>query len=57
MGALSVDPEAGDAMVGRTCIERASAVISANNVDVKSHMIVFNVVVFNCVFGGTNIAY
>jgi hypothetical protein len=53
---LSVDPEAGDAMVGSTCIERASAVISANNVDVKSHMIVFNVVVFNCVFGGTNIA-
>ena len=56
LGALSADPlcEAGDAIVGKACIDRASVVISASNVDVKSHMIVFNVVVFSCAIGGTS---
>lgn len=55
LGALSIDPlcEAGDAIVGSTCIERASAVNSANKVEVRSHMMVLRVVVFSCNIGGT----
>lgn len=56
LGALSVDPlcEAGDAIVGKACIDRARVVNSASNVEVRSHMMVFNVVVFSCAIGGTN---
>lgn len=56
LGALSIDPlcEAGEAIVGRTIIDLASAVISANSVDVRSHIIVLRVVVFSCAMGGTS---
>lgn len=56
LGALSTDPlrDDGEAIVGRACIDLARVVISANNVEVRSHMIVFKVVVFNCAIGGTS---
>lgn len=56
LGALSIDPlcEAGEAIVGKTIIDLASAVISANRVEVRSHMMVFSVVVFSRAIGGTS---
>lgn len=56
LGAFSADPlcDAGDAMVGKPCIDLASVVISANKVEVRSHMMVFRVVVLSCAIGGTN---
>jgi hypothetical protein len=47
--------EAGEATVGSACIDLAKVVISARRVAVKSHMMVFMVVVFSCDMAGTNI--
>jgi hypothetical protein len=54
LGVTSVLPfwDAGEASVGKAWIDFASAVISAKRVAVRSHMIVFIVVVFNWDLGG-----
>jgi hypothetical protein len=56
-GVLPVAPfwEAGEATVGNACIDLANVVISASRVAVKSHMMVFIVVVFSCDMAGTRI--
>lgn len=55
LGTLSVVPawDAGEEMVGKTCIDLASVVNSASSVEVRSHMMVFIVVILICVAGGT----
>ena len=46
---------AGEATVGKACIDLAKVVISASSVAVRSHMMVFIVVVFSSDAGGTKI--
>ena len=49
LGVLSILPacDPGDATVGKACIDLAKVVISANSIDVRSHMNVFIVVVLS----------
>jgi hypothetical protein len=56
-GVLPAAPfcDAGEATVGRACMDLANVVISARSIAVRSHMMVFMVVVFRRDVGGTNI--